>query len=254
MNTIAIKPNLARSYALEILYQFLSLLRMPAFAIPTLAFPAMFYVFFGLVFSFGGNVHMPSYLLATYGTFGIMGPALFGFGVSVAGEIGQGWLRLKRAAPMPPLAYLASKLAMAMVFGLVVVMILFLLGGTFGEVRFTHGQWLTLALVLVLGTLPFCAIGLFIGLRASPQASPAIVNLIYLPMAFFSGLWIPLQAFPDLMQQLAVLLPPYHLARIALHITGHAPDVTPWLHAATLAGFTLLFLALAARAWQRVQE
>lgn len=254
MNSLAAKPAGLRIHLLETGYQFLSLWRMPAFAIPTLSFPAMFYIFFGLVFSGGGGIHLPSYLLATYGTFGIMGPALFGFGVGVAGELGQGWLRLKRAAPMPPAAYLVSKLVMAMAFGLAVVLILFALGAAFGGVRFSHAQWLGLAGVLVAGTLPFCALGLYIGLRASTQAAPAIVNLIYLPLAFLSGLWVPLQFFPQWLQQLAVLLPPYHLARIALGITGHAPDARPWLHAAVLAGFTLLFTALAARAWRRIQE
>ena len=44
--------------------------------------------------------------------------ALFGFGVGVAVERGQGWLLLKRATPMPPLAYLLAKMATAVAFGL----------------------------------------------------------------------------------------------------------------------------------------
>ena len=48
-------------------------------------------------------------------------------------------------------------------------------------------------LVNVLGVLPFCAMGLFVGSLVSGQAAPAIVNLIYLPMAFLSGLWVPMQ-------------------------------------------------------------
>lgn len=243
-----------RSYALESKYQLVSLWRLPAFALPTLIFPAMFYVFFGLLFDMGGaRVHMPTYLLATFGTFGIMAPALFGFGVSVSGERGQGWLRLKLASPMPPGAYLAAKLVTAMAFALAVVVLLFALGALFGGVELARGQWLGLAAVLVLGSLPFCALGLAIGLRAGTQAAPAIVNILYLPMAFLSGLWVPVQAFPGWLQDLAAWLPPYHLARLALQVLGLVPG-DDWLrHLAALVAYTLFFGWLALRGWRRMQ-
>ena len=64
-------------YLLEAKTEFLKAFRMPAFSIPSLIFPVMFYVFFALVFNRGGmGGQMPTYLLATYGVFGIMGPCL----------------------------------------------------------------------------------------------------------------------------------------------------------------------------------
>ena len=39
---------------LEARFQFLSSLRLPAFAVPTLLFPLFFYLFFGVVFQRGG--------------------------------------------------------------------------------------------------------------------------------------------------------------------------------------------------------
>ncbi len=244
-----------RCYGLEAGYQLLSLWRMPAFAMPTLFFPAMFYVFFGLLFNMGGaGIHMPTYLLATFGTFGIMAPALFGFGVSVAGERGQGWLRLKRASPMPPAAYLVAKLATAMAFALAVVIVLFTLGALFGGVRLAGGAWLLLATTLTLGSLPFCAMGLAIGLRAGPQAAPAIVNIIYLPLAFLSGLWVPIQAFPAWLHDLAAWLPPYHLAQLALGVVGFAPTGNWLQHVGVLAAFTLAFGWLSLRGWRRMTQ
>lgn len=253
MNDIAMTLiDRLRIYALETKYQLVSLWRLPAFALPTMLFPAMFYVFFGLLFDMGGTrVHMPTYLLATFGTFGIMAPALFGFGVGVSGERGQGWLRLKLASPMPPGAYLAAKLATAMAFALAVVVMLFALGAIFGGVRLESGRWLLLALALTLGSLPFCAMGLAIGLRAGTQAAPAIVNVIYLPMAFLSGLWVPVQLFPGWLQDLAAWLPPYHLAQLALKVLGLTQGSDWARHVAVLTAFTLLFGWLALRAWRR---
>ena len=49
-----------RCYALEAKYEFLKVLRMPAYAIPSITFPVMFYVLFGLAFGNGqaGGVTM----------------------------------------------------------------------------------------------------------------------------------------------------------------------------------------------------
>ena len=66
---------------LETRFQFLSSLRLPAFAIPTLLFPVFFYLFFAVIFQSGGpSLVAPTYMLATYGVFGVLGPSIFGFG------------------------------------------------------------------------------------------------------------------------------------------------------------------------------
>ena len=48
-------------------------------------------------------------MLGGYAVFGLVGAALFGIGVSTAADLSAGWLELKRASPMNPLAYLAAK-------------------------------------------------------------------------------------------------------------------------------------------------
>ena len=84
----------------------------------------------------------------------------------------------------------------------------------------------------------------------SPNSAPAVINVLYLPLAILSGLWIPVSQLPGVIQGLAVWLPPYHLAGLALHVSGtHAG---PWLqHVAALLAFTLFSVALAAMAWRR---
>ncbi len=217
-----------KPYLLETKYEFLSLLRMPRFVVGTLVIPAMFYIFFGLLMaskmSHGENVKLASFLLSTYGTFGVMGAALYSLGAGVASERTLGWLEVKRASPMPPLAYFTAKVAGAMGFATIIVALLFTLGFIFGGVRMAAPQWILLAVTLIAGALPFCALGLAIGYFATANSAPAFVNMIYLPMAFFSGLWVPLQFLPDAMQKIAVALPAYHLAQIGLIVTGVAHD------------------------------
>lgn len=234
--------------------EFLNVLRQPAFALPTLLFPVIFYVFFGLVFTMSRSVHMPTWLLATFGTLGVMAPALFGFGVGIAVEKGEGWLRLKRVAPVSPFVPLAARAMMAMIFAFLVFAILATLAALFGGVALPRMQWLLLAATLTLGALPFCAMGLAGGLWLNARAAPAIVNLVYLPMAMLSGLWIPLPAFPDWLQPVAPALPPYHLAAIALDAVGAQPAAAISFHVAMLAAFTAVFLGIAAWGWRRAKE
>ena len=99
----------------------------------------------------------------------------------------------------------------------------------------------------VLGALPFCAIGMCLGALVSGAASPAIVNLIFLPMAFLSGLWLPLQFMPKFLVDIAPIWPAYHLAQMALDTVGAPSAGTYAGHIAVLAATTLGFFLLAMR-------
>ena len=243
----------ARTYALEAKYEFLKVLRMPGYTIPSIAFPAMFYLLFGVIFGRQnvGAVSMSTYLIATYGAFGVIGASLFGFGVGVAIERGQGWLLLKRASPMPPMAFFVAKLAMCTIFAAVIVLVLSTLGVTFGNVRMPPAMWLRLGSTLVLGAIPFCALGLALGYLVGPSSAPPIVNLIYLPMSFLSGLWLPFELLPPAVKTIAPFLPAFHLGQLALGAIGAGAGTPAWSHVAALAGFTLIGLGLAVWGYRR---
>lgn len=258
-NVVAI-PEFSRKkilsvYAIEAKCEFLKALRLPAYIVPTLSFPLLFYIMFVLVFGPNqmlGSVTMAAYLLASYGSFGVIGASMFGFGIGVATERGYGWLQLKRASPMPPFAYFAAKTVMSLLFSSILVLALFILAAFFGGVRLSAVNWLELAAVLVAGSIPFCALGLAIGYLAGPSSAPAIVNLIYLPLAFCSGLWIPLPVLPKFLQRIAPWLPPYHLGQMAQRVVaGEHWGSAFLLHSLALAGFTALFLLLARLGYNR---
>jgi ABC-2 type transport system permease protein len=234
-------------YLREAWSEILRMARTPAFALPTIAFPVVFYAMFAIVLpGQWGGLDKATYLLATYGVFGVIGPALFGFGVGLAMERESGLLELKRVSPMPIAAYFFAKIAMSVVTGLCVVLLLSAVAVFAGGVEIGLGDWLKLVGVLLLGSLPFCAIGLFIGSLVKGQAAVAIVNLVYLPMSVLSGLWMPLFAFPTALQKLAVIWPSWHLAEMALGAVGQAQDVRFGQHAAVLLLTAALFLSLAA--------
>ena len=245
--------SLLRVYRTEAWQEFLKLIRLPIFAVTTIALPLMFYVIFGITFAGeqAGGVGMTTYMLVTYGAFGVIGVALFGFGVSVAVERGQGWMRLKRVAPMPPLAYFVGKVVMSLAVATIIVLAMFTLGAIVGGVRLDPQQWVAAGLALVAGALPFSAMGLAFGYLVGPNSAPAVLNLAWLPMAFASGLWIPISQLPDVVQSVAVALPPYHFVQLALGTIGASEGGSPVVHAAAVLGFTLLFLVVAAWGFRR---
>ena len=251
----ALRPGLVRRaciYVLEARAQFLSVARTPGFTIPTLVFPIMFYVFFGVVMSFSPLA--PTFLLATYGVFGLMGPSLFGFGVGFAAERDSGALLLKQTTPMPVAAYLLARVATALLFGMAIVLGLFLLAAFAADVTLYRWQWFALAGVVLSSVIPFCALGLAIGAWVQAQSAVAIVNLVFFPMAFLSGLWMPIAMLPSFLQDLAVVFPAYHQSQLALKVLGMDQGGYTGFHVLMMGIFTAVSLVVAAVGFRRVGQ
>jgi ABC-2 type transport system permease protein len=152
---------------------------------------------------------------------------------------------------MPPFAYFIAKFIVSMIFGGIVVALLLLLGTLFGGVHIPLAKAALLIVTLMIGAIPFCALGLAVGFLVGPNSAPAVVNMIYLPLSFASGLWFPIEALPKFLQKLAVTLPPYHLAQIALRIVGMDDGKPNPIHWEFLFGFTLVALGVARVLFQR---
>jgi ABC-2 type transport system permease protein len=250
------RPNAISICVKEAKYEFLKSFRIPMFLVSTLVFPLMFYVLFGLVMGrqMIGNLRSTVYLVAAYGTFGVMGASLFGTAASLAAERGLGWLEVKRASPMPPFAYFLAKVIMSLIFSTIDVLALMTLGIVFGGVHLPAATLAKLALTLIAGSLPFCAMGLAIGYFARPTSAPAMINLFYLPMSFCSGLWMPFLFLPRFIQRVGVFLPSYHLSQLALNLVGGGQGGSASGHWQTLIGFALLCLGIARLGHQRDQR
>jgi len=240
-----------RAYWMEAKYETVRMLRTPAFAIPFLGLPCMLYVLFAVVIFGAALRNDPNagpFVLTAFIVFGAMGPGLFGFGFAVAMEREQGVIQFKRALPMPPAAYLVAKMLMAMMFGVIIVITMFAVL-PLGPMRLSFGQALEVAVINVLGALPFCAVGLFIGTRTTSRSAPAFVNIVYQLMMHTSGLFYPL---PKLLKTVAPIWPSYHLQQLTLSAVGGRGEGSAVVHVLVLAGVTLLLTAIAVRRLARV--
>ncbi len=243
-----------RLFASETRFEFLRLFRTRTFSLSVIGVPFMFYTLFGLLMNRGahdGSLSAARYLLAGYAVFGAVGAALFGVGVSLAADFAAGWLELKRASPMPPVVYLLAKCTTAVAFGGIIASVLTLMGIGFGHLSISLLDYARILGLTVVCAVPFTCIGLVMALLVPANSAPGITNLIYLPMSFLGGLWMPIKSLPESLQKVAPALPTFHAGQLMLHTLGFPSLGTSLQHATYLVGFTLLMLGLAGVLFRR---
>jgi ABC-2 type transport system permease protein len=241
-----------RAYLIEAKYTFLPALRMPAFSIPMLGLPIFLYLLIGVVVFGQEAANDPDaavFIFCGFLVFAVTAPAMFGFGIGLAVERQSGVLNLKRAQPMPPAANLLAKMINSMATSGIAMTALITLAMWLGHVSFSADQIIKLVIVSMMGVLPFCAIGLLIGTLVSGTAAPGIVNLIFFPMLYLSGMFFPL---PEFLQTWALIWPTFYVNQLAWSAAGLEPIINVKICAALLLGITVLCTGLAARRLSRV--
>src|SRR4029079_6310130 len=154
-------------------------------------------------------------------------------------------LHYKQSRPMPPGAYLLACMAMAMMFAAIIALSLISLALFVSHAPLTFPMVAKLFVTAVLGVLPFCAMGLTVGTLVSGQAAPAVINIVYLPMAFLSGTFFPLESTGPVLAGMGPIWPSFHLTQLALDAVGQPHLGAAWSHVAALLGFTMLFFTIA---------
>ena len=246
-------PMLARQTSAE----FLKLWRIPAFTLTSLFLPVMFYAFIGIGQSsqmISPGVTFGAYFLASMAVYSVANVMIFSFGISVATERGMKMDLLMRATPMPAWVYLLSKCIVALAFAAMTLVVLFPFAYLAGGVRLDAAVWATLAYRVLLGSVPFIALGFAIGYLSGPNSAVAVINLIYLPTAFASGLFFPKQLLPSFIQSISPYLPLHFFGQLGWDAIGAKTDesvTTDWLY---LVGYGVVFFAIALWAYRREES
>jgi ABC-2 type transport system permease protein len=226
--------------------------RIPAFSLTIVVLPVLFFTFFGLPFAhqtLPNGTSLGAYLLASFAAYSVGSVMVFGFGIGVAVERGLKVDVLMRATPLPPLIALLAKVLNALAYALLSLVVLIVYGVVVGGVRQDFLVWVDMIVRLLAGSVPFIALGFAIGYLCGPNAAPAVANLVYLPLSFASGLFMPLSQLPDFVRRIAPYLPAYHHGQLGWGAVGAASE--PLLTSlAWLAGYSVLFLLIAVRAYK----
>jgi ABC-2 type transport system permease protein len=229
--------------------------RVPTFFIFSMALPVMFYLFFGLP-----NAHrklpdgttVGSLVMAHMGAYAVSSILVFNIGIGRANNRAQKLDLLQRATPLPGWIALLADTIGAIALSLVSLLVLFVFASLAGGVELGAADWATLTLRLIAGALPLLGLGLAIGYGSGPNAAPALSNLIYLPMSFASGLFVPLQQLPDFIGRIAPFLPTYHYAQMVDHGLSKTDETLP-VAVAWLVAWGVVLFGLAARAYRADQ-
>ncbi|WP_405706584.1 ABC transporter permease [Streptomyces xanthophaeus] len=216
----------------------------------TFAFPLLFLVVFGLIFS-GQEVEESgrpyiSYIAPGVMSWGVANAAVFGIAFTLMQWRRDDLLRLIRLTPTPLTTVLASRYVLALVVGVVQAAVFVAVAMVPGFGLELDGRWPLVLPALVLGITAFMAIGVIVGTYANtPEAVAAIANCMMVPMAFLSGSFLPLDMMPSWLQSVSRILPLRYLNDAATGaLTGSGSLSSIGIGCAVLLGFAVVFGAI----------
>jgi len=222
-----------------------SLVRLPAYWVPAVLFPVMLYAMFGS----DETGRAADYAMASFVIYGVIGVALYQFGVSIAQERETHWERYRRTLPGAAGPRMVAQMVAAVAFALTAALLV--IAAAYGLSAPTIGP-VRLAGLLVAAfaiTIPFTLMGIALGYWATEKSAVAIANLIYLPLAYLGGLWIPPQGLPSAIAAWSPFTPTRQAGEIAWAVVG-GRDI-PLDDVSRLALYALLFAGLAAWGYRR---
>lgn len=193
----------------------------------------------------GSGVPAPLYFMVGLAAFGAMNAVIAG-GARIALDRSIGWTRQLRLTPLRPRSYLASKLLAAYSTALVTIVALGLAGTALG-VRLPAIRWAETVGLLLVGLLPFAALGILLGHLIGVDAlGPAVGGTTAL-LGFLGGVWFPIGN--GFMHDVAQALPSFWLTQ-ASHLASGGQGWGPlgWV---VTAAWTVVLSVLAMWAYRR---
>ncbi|MDJ0004971.1 ABC transporter permease [Rhodococcus fascians] len=183
----------------------------------TLVMPPVFFVIFGTQSDYRTNYpfahgNVTGYIAISMAVYGAMLATTSG-GAMVSVERAQGWSRQLRLTPLKPVAYIVTKMLVAMTMGAAAIVVVFVVAAFFGA-DMPIWVWLACGVIAWLGSAVFAAFGLFMGYLLPSENVMQILGPVLAFLALAGGLFVPLGDsgwFP----MLAKFTPLYGLATVA---------------------------------------
>ena len=230
-------------------FEIVRTLRNVRFLVMLIAFPVLLYLIYAQQRGTSQGLTVATLLLVSMAVYSGMGSAMFASGPLLARERGNGWMRQLRISPISTPGWFAAKLVQAILLIIPGLALLMTLALTYGHVHLAAGRLGLLVAVLVLGTIPFCALGLVIGLTFDSQTAQVAQMVTLLVLAFLGGIFIQWSSLPHGMQLIGKALPSYHLAQLGRNAAGgHALGLA---NIAVLAAWTAGLAVVALWRWRR---
>ena len=179
-------------------------------------FPIILLVLLGSVYGEDeiDGVKGSTYLLAGLIGYGVAAAGFASLAITLVVRREAGLLKRVRGTPLSPRVYLAAVIASIVIVIALQAGLQVLIGGTFLDAGWPASPASFVA-VLVIGAASFAALGLAITtVVRTADGSSAVVNAIYLPMAFISGAFFSPSELPRFLEVVSEVLPLTYLLRL----------------------------------------
>jgi ABC-2 type transport system permease protein len=237
--------NLVRAVGAYLRFELPRTLRNRRFITLAVAFPVVFYVLFTTVLT-GTAAPDPAakaFVMVSMAAYGAIGASLSA-AVRVAMERANGWTRQLHVTPLPPVAYVTTKLLSAYVTALPSIVLVMAAALLVNRVTLPPTTWLAIFAGLALGMLPFAALGVAIGYLFDESTAQLVFTIAFVGLAIMGGLWMPISTFPDTLATIGRMLPSYHFANLGwTALAGSPPDISDVL---ALIAYGLVFVGIVA--------
>ena len=203
----------------------------------TLLFPA------ALLFAFGGQSdwdesvghgNVAAYVMVSMALYAAALTAAAS-GAAVAMERAMGWSRQLRLTPLEPAAHVATKALVALATGAIAVAVVNVAGILQGRADMPLGTWIACALLGVLCTMVFAALGVFVGYLVPGENAMQVLGPGLAILAFLGNVFIPIDDHSSLLWHVASGTPMFGVAEVTrAPLTGELPwyavvNVVVWL-------------------------
>lgn len=226
--------------------------RQAAYYLLSIGLPSVFYLIFSGMMS-GSDV--PVLVLQTYlfsmTLFSIMSSAFFSIPSTLQSDKTNNWQKLIQHSPVSMVEYYISKLFSTLLTFMLSIIVVFSVGHFARGVNVPMMDWLMIALILLIGSLVFIAMGVLVSLLPSAQLMSVVGNIVYMALAVLGGLWFPLTMFPDWLQSIGKLTPSYQLMQVvSSYLEHHDWNVSAML---IVLAYTIFFSILVLQLKKRIE-
>src|SRR5215470_6041797 len=204
-------------------FEIMRSLRNVRFVVFIAGFPVLLYLIYAKQAGTFQGLTVAAVLMVSMAVWSGMGSAMFATGPQLAKERQNGWMRQLRVSPISAPRWFAAKLSQGLLLIIPGFALLIALGFEYGHVHLAAARVGVLAAVLVLGVIPFCVLGLVIGLVFDGQTAQVAQTLILFVLAFLGGVFIQWSSLPHAMQLIGQALPSYHLAQLGWNAAAGVP-------------------------------
>lgn len=224
--------------------QALELGRYPSFIVPTLCFPALFFLFFVTP-----RAHdRPNVFLASYMGFAVLGIAFFQFGVGIAGDRVAPWESYLRLLPVRPSTRFLARVLSALLFSVAAAAVVAAVAVLTTDASLPPARWAALVVAVLAGSIPFALLGIALGYWATPRGALPLANILYLSLSYLGGLWTGPGTLPHAVEHVSSYLPTRQYGEVLWNAVAGTFEPARWL---VLAAYGVVFAAAAVQGYRR---